>query len=114
MTSTFKKWVLKPLIIVCISLGVLLAIVFIIVSTQQDRLVNLAVERLNERFKGEVVIEESSISLFKHFPEVSVVLHNGQFFSDKTKMGRPTGQFEELYVGFSLRDILQQNYEVKK
>src|SRR5688572_14275943 len=114
MTPTIKKWVIRPLIITVLTLVALVAVAFIVLSTQQTRLVNLAVAELNQRFKGELSIEKSNISLFKNYPEVSVALHNGRFYPDKSKKGKPIAQFDVLYVGFSVRDLLKQNYNVRK
>jgi hypothetical protein len=113
MNPTVKKWIVKPLIIAGISLGTLVAIAFIAVSTQQQRLVNMAVAALNEQFKGELAIAESQISLFKNFPYVSIALHDGKFFADKSKTGKPIVAFDRLYVGFSLTDLIRQTYNVK-
>jgi hypothetical protein len=113
MNHSVKKWVVRPLLIIIVSLGVLVATGFLILSTQQERLVNLAVAELNKQLKGELVIEDSRISLFKNFPYVSVALHNGRFFADKTNQGKPICQFDRLYVGFSLPDLLEQKYNAK-
>lgn len=114
MNPAVKKWVIKPALIIVASIVVLAGVGFAILSTQQQRLVNLAVEQLNRQFKGELTIEESSVSLFKHFPDISLALHNGRFFADKTKKGKPIAEFERLYAGFSITDLLQQNYNVTK
>ncbi len=113
MNPTVRKWIVKPLIIVAIVVGALLAIAFITVSTQQQRLVNMAVAELNEQFQGELEIEESQISLFQNFPYVSIALHNGKLFADKSKSGKPIVSFERLYAGFSLMELIRQQYNVK-
>jgi hypothetical protein len=114
MSPALKFWVVRPLIVFAIFLTVLTGVVFTVVTTQQQRLVNLALEKLNKQINGELSIEESSISLFKNFPYVSVALHNGRFFADKTKTGKPIGQFDRLYAGFSLSELLNQNYKVRR
>src|SRR5689334_10613806 len=113
MNPTLRKWIVKPLLIITISASVLAAVGFIILSTQQQRLVNMAVRKLNEQYRGELTIEESSISLFQNFPYVSLVLHNGRFYADKTKQGKPIYEFGQLYAGFSLSDLVNEKYDVK-
>lgn len=113
MNPNLKKWVIRPLVIGIITLGVLLGAGFIVLSTQQHRLVNLAVRELNKQVKGELSIEDSKISLFKNFPYISIGLHNGRFFADKTKTGNPICAFDRLYIGFSLPDLLRQKYDVR-
>jgi hypothetical protein len=113
MNPALKIWVVKPLIIIATAVGVAAGVTFIVISTQQHRLVNLVIAELNEQYKGEIIIEKSKISLFKNFPYVSVVLHNGRIYPDKTKKEKPISEFKRLYVGFSLRELLQENYNIK-
>lgn len=113
MNPVLKKWLIRPLLILSTTVGVTALVVFIVLSTQQARIVDAAVSKLNKQFKGELAIEESNISLFKNFPYVSIALHNGSFYPDKTKKHQAIARFDRLYVGFSLPEILQQNYNVK-
>ncbi|RAW00760.1 AsmA family protein [Pseudochryseolinea flava] len=113
MNPRIKKWLVRPLIIVAITLSTLLTVAFLLVSLEQDRLVKFAVGELNKTFKGELTIDDSNISLFKHFPYVSIALHNGNFFPDKSKTQKPIAQFEHLYVGFSIDELIQHHYNVK-
>jgi hypothetical protein len=114
MHPRVKKWLVRPLIIITSLLCTLVVIGFIVLSTQQERLVNLAVGELNKQFKGEITIERSTIALFKNFPYVSVALHNTRFYADKTKKENPIATVDKLYAGFSLRDILKQKYDIKQ
>jgi len=114
MKLLVKKWVVRPLLIIVITLGVLAGVGFMVLSTQQQRLVNLAVEQVNKQFRGELSIEESSISLFKNFPSISVALHNARFFPDKTNTGKPIARFDRLYVGFNVYDLFKQKYDITK
>lgn len=110
----FKKRAVK---IVVISLLVLIGIVgigAIVLVTQQERLVNLAVTEVNKQLKGELVLSKSNISFFKNFPYISIALHDAQFFEDKTKTGKPLFEIDKLYVGFSIADILNERYHVKR
>ena len=74
MRPNLKKWVVRPMLVVSITLALIFVTGFVILSTQQERLVNLAISEVNKGLKGELVIGESSIALFKHFPHVSVAL----------------------------------------
>jgi uncharacterized protein involved in outer membrane biogenesis len=114
MTPGIKKWILRPLIIVLVSLVLLIGIGVIILYTEHDRIVNVALDKLNKQFHGELVIETTSISLFKHFPSVGVALHDATLYSDKTKSGTPIFKVEKLYVGLSISDLINKKYEVRK
>jgi hypothetical protein len=112
MNPTYKKWI-KPLSIFAFLIAALAAVTFVVVSTQQERIVNLALREINKQFKGELTVAESQISLFKNFPYVSVALHDVRFLPDKTGRAKPISNVDHLYVGFRLTDLLQQHYSVK-
>lgn len=73
----------------------------------------MAVSALNEQLPGELVIAGSEISPFQNFPYVSIGLREVRFYANKRRQGRPLYEVERLYVGFSLPDVLRENYNVK-
>jgi hypothetical protein len=81
---------------------------------EHDRLVQMAIEELNTTFKGELQVESSKVSLFKHFPSVGVALHNATLYPDKSKTGDPIFQFAKMYVGISIPDLLDEKYNVRR
>jgi hypothetical protein len=98
-----------PILILLILIGIAIALLF----TQQQRLVRLAVNDLNEKFPGRLEVNGSEISVFQHFPYISIGLQNVKFFPNKADSAKAIYEAERLYVGFSLPDILQQKYHVK-
>lgn len=114
MKQPVKKWLVRPLLILSISLIVIAAIGFIVLSTQQQRLVDLAVSELNKQFKGEITTGKSSVSLLRDFPYISIALHDTRFYADKTKQDKPIAVIEKLYAGFSIADLVQQQYDIKR
>jgi len=103
------RWILIPVVtlvlLVCIAAGVLFS--------QQERLVKLAVNELNRQLQGELEVGGSDISVFQTFPYISIGLRHVQFYASKLKTGNPLYEAERMYVGFSLPDILKQQYHVK-
>jgi len=98
-----------PILILLILIGIAITLLF----TQQNRLVHLAVKDLNEKLPGRLQIEGSEISVFQHFPYISIGLQNVKFFPNKSDTAKAIYEAERLYVGFSLPDILRQKYHVK-
>jgi len=109
-----KKWILRPLLIVVVSLVLLVGIGIALLYAQHDRIVNIALKELNEQFHGELTVETTSISLFKHFPSVGVALHGATLYGDKTKSGDPIFKIEKLYVGVSVPDLLDNKYNLRR
>lgn len=110
----FKKWILKPLLVAVVSFVVLIGIGIGILYAEHDRIVHMAVARLNKQFHGELIVETTSISLFKHFPSIGVALHQATLYGDKTKTGNPIFKFEKLYVGISIPDLLNDKYNLRR
>jgi uncharacterized protein involved in outer membrane biogenesis len=98
-----------PLLTLLILIGIAITLLF----TQQERLVHLAVKDLNERLPGRLDVKSSEISVFQHFPYISIGLQNVKFFPDKSDSAKAIFEAERIYTGFSLPDILRQHYNVK-
>src|ERR1700677_2217211 len=104
----FRLIGLTPLILL-ILIGIAIALLF----TQQERIVRFAVDDLNKKFPGRLEVNGSEISVFQHFPYISIGLQNVKFFPNKADTAKAIYEAERLYVGFSLADILRQKYHVK-
>jgi hypothetical protein len=98
-----------PLIVLVLLVGIALGILY----TQHQRLVTLAVKELNRKLPGRLEIDGSELSLFQHFPYISIGLQHVRFFPNKADSAKAIYEAERLYIGFSLPDILQQKYHVK-
>jgi uncharacterized protein involved in outer membrane biogenesis len=107
-----KKW-LRLVFLPIASLLVLVIIAFAILYTQRQRLVSLAIKDLNEKWPGELVVGGSDMAIFQNFPYISIVLNNTAFYATKLTTVKPIYEAERMYVGFSLPDILKQQYHVK-
>jgi hypothetical protein len=81
---------------------------------EHDRIVNIAIDELNKTLKGELQVETSKVSLFKHFPSVGVALHNATLYPDKSRTSDPIFKFAKLYVGISIPDLMNEKYNVRR
>jgi hypothetical protein len=114
MNIRIKKWVLRPFLILVIVILAVCGTGFLILTTQQEQLVRIAISKVNAQFKGQLAVDESSISLFRNFPHVSIALHNARFYANKQMTGEPIYKVERLYVGFSVPDLLNRKYNVRR
>lgn len=113
MNTRLKKWVVRPFLILLIVILAAGGVGFVVLTTQQERLVSIAIKEFNKQFKGELTVEGSRIALFENFPYVSVALKHGAFFPTKDRKSPPQFVFEKLYAGFSIQDIWNQQYNLK-
>jgi AsmA-like C-terminal region len=109
---TLKKvlrFILIPVVVLLLLVGIAAGILY----SQQQRLVELAVEKLNKQIPGQLAIGSSEFSLFQNYPYISIALNKVQFYPNKQPGVRPIYEAERLFVGFSLPDVLRQKYRVK-
>ena len=103
------RFILLPIVILIVLAVAAVAILY----SQQQRLVGLAVNELNKQLPGRLVIEGSEISAFQNFPYISIGLKNVKFYPTKQGTDKPMYEAERMFTGFSLQDILKQQYHVK-
>ena len=113
MKHRTKKILFRFIFLPVIALVVLIVIGTAVLYSQQQRLVGLAVEELNKQLPGKLAIGGSDISVFQNFPYISIGLKNVQFYASKAATGKPIYEVERMYIGFSLPDLLKQQYRVK-
>jgi uncharacterized protein involved in outer membrane biogenesis len=103
------RWIFLPIaglvILILIAVGILYA--------QRQRLVELAVKELNGQIPGELIVGPSDIAIFQNFPYISIGLNNVQLYPDKSRGAEPIYEAGRIFVGFSLSDILRQEYHAK-
>jgi uncharacterized protein involved in outer membrane biogenesis len=106
----------KGIRLVSILLGIffiILASTLAILNFHQDRLVQKLVIHLNSGFNGHLLVENSRISPFQNFPYISIDLQNVRFYAGKEDLQQPIYAAEDIYVGFSILEILKGNYEIR-
>jgi hypothetical protein len=107
-----KFW--KRFIALLLLLPVLLfSIVTTLIYFNQDKLVQYFLEKANEDFHGYVVIEDSHIAPFANFPYISIDIEQLKIYEDRDHIEVPIVAINDLYVGFSLWDILKGQFDVK-
>lgn len=113
MRPKTRKRILRLIFIPVVVLVLLVGAAFAVLTTQQQRLVALALKELNKKFPGRLAIGGSNISLFQNYPYISIALDDVRFYPDKRPGALPIYEAQRLFVGFSLDDILKQRYHVK-
>src|SRR5689334_5557999 len=93
----FRKWILKPFIILLVWVVGLVGTGVILLMLNQERIVRMGIDELNSQIPGELVVDTSRISLFKHFPSVGVSLRQGKLYEDKAHSGPAVFAFERFY-----------------
>ncbi|WP_373524435.1 AsmA-like C-terminal region-containing protein [Aquiflexum sp.] len=103
----------KLLILVFSIILIIPSAAIILLYAQQKALTQKAIGILNEQFFGELKVRDSQIAPFANFPYISIDLKGIIFFDGKTKDSNIIYAAEDLYIGFSIWDIISGKYNVK-
>lgn len=85
----------------------------ILLYSQQKTLTQKAIGILNEQFVGELVVKGSHIAPFASFPYISIDLEQIVFFDGKSTESNIIYAAEDLYIGFSIWDIIRGKHNIK-
>jgi hypothetical protein len=86
--------------------------IFILYSNQKT-ITQKAIGILNEQFVGELEVKDSHIAPFVSFPYISIDLEQIVFFDGKSTESNIIYAAEDLYIGFSIWDIIRGKYNIK-
>jgi hypothetical protein len=84
-----------------------------VVYYHQDELIQKLISEVNERIEGAMTIEEVRLTPFKNFPYVSIDLRKVKFYESKDTSQHPIYAFEDVYVGFDIKEVIAGNYDIK-
>jgi hypothetical protein len=112
-----NKWLKRGLITGGVAIGLVLITLItapIVLYYRQDYIATWIVDYLNEHQLGHTEVEKIYISPFKNFPYISIDLHNLRFYGDRVERKNLIYQFEDVYAGFNVWDIITGKYDLKK
>ena len=107
-----KAWLKITAILLLIPLGAFLSGLYLI-HTHQDKLIQEALDYVNDHISGTMTIAKVSIAPFKNFPYVSIDLQDVLFFESKDLNTKPLYAFRDVYMGFDIKAVLSGHYDIK-
>jgi len=108
-----KKFWKKALWVTFLVPTVLFAIISTVVVFKKDAIIQELIDTANKDFKGEIVIEKTSISPFENFPYISIDLQGFQVYETKNKTKVPIINLQDVYVGFDFWTVANGTFEIK-
>ena len=99
---------------IIIIIPVILFTLFVgIIYYYQDSIVQHAIGIANKDMKGRFSVSGSHIAPFANFPQISIDLEHVKVYESKKKNADCLVHVKDVYVGFSLWDIVSGNYTIK-
>ncbi len=79
----------------------------------QDSIVQHAIVVANKDLKGRFSVSGSHVAPFSNFPQISIDLEHVKVYESKKKNADCLVHVNDVYIGFSLWDIVSGNYTIK-
>lgn len=108
-----KRIVTGIILIVFLTFAVIPVMSVFLLNQNQKQLTQHAIDSVNEGLNGLLVVKDSRISPFANFPYVSIDLQNVVFYGEKNQEAEVIFSVDDLYIGFSVWDILVGKYNIK-
>ncbi|MCH6200082.1 membrane biogenesis protein [Aquiflexum sp. LQ15W] len=108
-----KRIVLGIILIVFLIFAIVPTLSVFLLYQNQKQLTQTAIGSLNDGFNGKLEVKDSRISPFANFPYVSIDLQNVVFYEEKKQNAEVIFSVNDLYIGFSIWDILVGKYNIK-
>ena len=84
-----------------------------IIYYYQDSIVQHAIVVANKDLKGRFSVSGSHVAPFANFPQISIDLEHVKVYESKKKNADCLVHVNDVYIGFSLWDIISGNYTIK-
>jgi len=91
----------------------LIGAVLLYIHSSQDEIIQDEIAYLNKQHKGLVAIDNSKLSLFGNFPDISLKLYNLQIYETKADNAPLIMNVDNVYLGFNLWDMVKGNYDIQ-
>ena len=115
LKSKFTSKSIKRLLLILVGFPTLLfAVLILIVYLKQDDIVQYSIKQANKDFNGKISIKGSHVAPFATFPNISIDLEHVKVYESKNRNASVLLHVEDVYVGFSLVDILSGNFNISR
>ncbi|AUP80491.1 AsmA family protein [Flavivirga eckloniae] len=107
-----KIW--KRILLVLILVPILLVgSLMLYIQSNQAEIIKDGIAKLNQEHKGLISVGKSKLSLFGNFPHISIKVYDVQIFETKEDHAPVIMDVKDIYVGFNLWDIVNQNFDIQ-
>jgi len=107
------KIVKRSLIGIAVAMVTFIAIALTISAIYKDELIGFFIEETNKYIATPIEVEKIDISIFNHFPNISVNLRNVTVKESSNNHKAILGKAKKISASFNLLNILRKNYVVE-
>jgi hypothetical protein len=92
---------------------VLFSILLLVIYLNQDAIIQGQVDAMNKEHKGLIVVGESHLEPFAHFPYISIKVDDVKIYETKKKGASIIMDVADIYVDFNIWDIVGGEYDIQ-
>lgn len=109
-----NKKLLKRIVLIAVVLPlVLISGLLLYIQANQASIIQDEIATLNKDYKGLVTVGNSKLSVFGNFPHISIKIDDVRIYETKENKASTIMDVQDIYVGFSLLDIIAGNYDIQ-
>jgi len=110
LKNKFLKYTVKGIIVLLSIFVILYIIVFSYVSANKQKIIKRVTDEVGKKLSGNVSIGNVELSFFRHFPKVSVELHNVMITDTMyAKHHHPFFMAEDVFVNLSVIKLIKKS-----
>lgn len=109
-----NKTLLKRIVLITIALPIILvSCLLLYIQANQANIIQDEIAKLNKEYKGLVTVGKSKLSVFGNFPHIAIKIDDVRIYETKEDTASIIMDVQDIYVGFSLIDIISGKYDIK-
>ena len=110
MKNKYLRYTLKGIVILLSVFAILYIIAFSYVSANKQKIIKQVTDEIGKRLNGNVSIGNVELSFFRHFPKVSVALHNVMITDTMYALHHhPFLRAEDVFVNMSVMGMINKS-----
>ncbi len=91
----------------------LFSLVLLLILVKQDAIIQSQITTMNHEHQGLVKVGDTHLDPFINFPHTSVKIDEVEVFETKADDAPIILEVADIYVGFSILDLLQGNFDIR-
>lgn len=107
-----KRILKKTVLVFLILFGLFVASIAIITTLKKDEIIQYFVNEANKSISTPIDVEKINISIFEHFPSVSIELNNVTVKESYQENKGILGKANRISFSFKLTDLLNKKYQI--
>lgn len=118
ISESFSRRLLKYLLTLVVIFVLLVSTAFILFSIYKDDISKTLILKINDMQRGEITLEDISLTPFKYFPDISLQLERVNYYKDKAPARpdtiKPIISLNSIYIALDILDLISGRFNINE